>query len=231
VKGDIADMEADFPPGTVVKITGDQSEDIHDMVSSLENNIISGLLLVLAVLMFFLGVRNAGFVATSIPLSMLLSFIVMSILGISMNMVVLFSLILALGMLVDNAIVVVENIYRYIEEGHDNWKAARLATGEIAMPIIASTFTTLAAFAPLLFWPGIAGEFMGYLPLTLIITLTSSLFVALVIVPVLCAMFMKLDSEPRRPLRPAARYTLLAVGGLVLLGVAASNWLTAALFV
>ncbi|MDX1675056.1 MAG: efflux RND transporter permease subunit, partial [Longimicrobiales bacterium] len=231
VKAIIADMEADFPQGTVVKITGDQSEDIHEMVSSLENNIISGLILVLAVLMFFLGVRNAGFVAVSIPLSMLLSFIVMGILGISMNMVVLFSLILALGMLVDNAIVVVENIYRYIEEGHDNWKSARLATGEIAMPIIASTFTTLAAFTPLLFWPGIAGEFMGYLPLTLIITLSSSLFVALVIVPVLCAMFMKLDSEPRQPLRPAARYTVLAVGSLALLGIAAANWLTAVLFV
>ncbi|MFO7892126.1 MAG: efflux RND transporter permease subunit [Longimicrobiales bacterium] len=231
IKATIADMEPAFPAGTVVKITGDQSEDIHDMVSNLENNIISGLLLVLAVLMFFLGMSNAGFVATSIPLSMLLSFIVMGILGISMNMVVLFSLILALGMLVDNAIVVVENIYRYIEEGHDNWKAARLATGEIAMPIIASTATTLAAFTPLMFWPGIAGEFMGYLPLTLIITLTSSLFVALIIVPVLCAMFMKLDSEPSQPLRPAARWTLLGVTALVLLGVAASNWVTALLFV
>ncbi len=231
VKAAIADMQSSFPAETVVKITGDQSEDIHDMVSNLENNIISGLLLVLAVLMFFLGVRNAGFVATSIPLSMLLSFIVMGVLGISMNMVVLFSLILALGMLVDNAIVVVENIYRYIEEGHDNWRAARLATGEIAMPVIASTATTLAAFTPLLFWPGIAGEFMGYLPLTLIITLSSSLFVALIIVPVLCAMFMKLDSDPRRPLRPAARWTLVGVGALVLAGFAATNWLTALLFV
>ena len=231
VKGAIAEMEASFPPGTVVKVTGDQSEDIHDMVASLENNIISGLLLVLAVLMFFLGVRNAGFVATSIPLSMLLSFIVMSIMGISMNMVVLFALILALGMLVDNAIVVVENVYRYIEEGFDNWRAARLATGEIALPIVASTATTLAAFTPLLFWPGIAGEFMGYLPLTLIITLSSSLFVALVIVPVLCAMFMKLDSEPSRPLRPAARYTLLALAGLLLLMIGSANWLTAGLIV
>jgi multidrug efflux pump len=231
VKEAIAGMESQFPPGTVIKITGDQSEDIHEMVSSLENNIISGLLLVLAVLMFFLGVRNAGFVATSIPMSMLLSFIVMNIMGISMNMVVLFSLILALGMLVDNAIVVVENIYRYIEEGHGNWRAARLATGEIAMPVVASTFTTLAAFTPLLFWPGIAGEFMGYLPLTLIITLSSSLFVALILVPVLCALFMKLDSEPSQPLRPAARYTLLAVVGLALAWVASINWLTALLFV
>ncbi len=229
VKAAIADLTPTFPPETVVKITGDQSEDIHDMVSSLENNIISGLILVLAVLMFFLGVRNAGFVATSIPLSMLLSFIVMKLMGISMNMVVLFSLILALGMLVDNAIVVVENIYRHIEQGWDNWRAARLATGEIAIPVIASTATTLAAFAPLLFWPGIAGEFMSYLPLTLIITLSSSLFVALIIVPVLCALFMKLDGEPSRPLTPAARYTLFAGAALTLLLVAAANPLTAVL--
>jgi multidrug efflux pump len=227
VREAISAMEPGFPAGTIVKITGDQSEDIREMVSTLENNIISGLLLVLAVLMFFLGPRNAGFVATSIPLSMLLSFIVMNLMGISMNMVVLFSLILALGMLVDNAIVVVENIYRYIEEGHDNWTAARLATGEIAMPIVASTMTTLAAFAPLMFWPGIVGEFMGYLPLTLIITLSSSLFVALVMVPVLCALFMKLDSDPSRPLTPAARYTLVGAAALVLLVIAAANPLSA----
>ncbi|HUG42505.1 MAG TPA: efflux RND transporter permease subunit [Longimicrobiales bacterium] len=231
VKATIARMEAAFPEGTVAKITGDQSEDIHGMVSSLENNIISGLLLVLAVLMFFLGVRNAAFVAISIPTSMLLSFIVMNGLGISMNMVVLFSLILALGMLVDNAIVVVENIYRYIEEGHDNWTAARRATGEIAVPVVASTLTTLAAFGPLLFWPGIAGEFMSYLPLTLIITLSSSLFVALVIVPVLCAMFMKLDGEKSPPLTPAGRWTLIGIAGAVALVVAAANPLTALLLV
>jgi multidrug efflux pump len=229
VKEVIAAMEPGFPPGTVVKITGDQSEFIEEMVATLENSIISGLILVLAVLLFFLGVRNAGFVATSIPLSMLLSFIIMGLLGISMNMVVLFSLILALGMLVDNAIVVVENIYRYLEEGHDNWTAARLATGEIAMPVIASTLTTIAAFAPLLFWPGIMGEFMGYLPLTLIITLSSSLFVALVMVPVLCALFMKPDGAPAAPLTPAARYTLLGAAALALLAVAGANPVTAVL--
>jgi multidrug efflux pump len=229
VKSVIAVMEAASPAGTTVKITGDESAFIEEMVSTLENNIISGLLLVLTVLLFFLGIRNAGFVATSIPLSMLLSFIVMGMLGISMNMVVLFSLILALGMLVDNAIVVVENIYRYLEEGYDNWTAARLATGEIAMPVVASTFTTLAAFAPLLFWPGIMGEFMGYLPLTLIITLSSSLFVALVMVPVLCALFMKLDGTPSEPLTPAGRYTLIGVAALVLVGIAGANPLTAVL--
>jgi multidrug efflux pump len=231
VKGVVAAMEPGFPPGTVVKITGDQSRFIQEMVSTLENSIISGLILVLLVLLFFLGVRNAGFVATSIPLSMLLSFIIMAAMGITMNMIVLFSLILALGMLVDNAIVVVENIYRYLEEGYDNWTAARLATGEIAMPVIASTLTTLAAFGPLLFWPGIMGEFMGYLPLTLIITLSSSLFVALVIVPVLCALFMRLDGAPSTPLTPAARWTVLGGLGLVLLAIAGANPLTAVLFV
>jgi multidrug efflux pump len=223
VKAAIAAMQPGFPPSTVIKITGDQSEDIRSMVSSLENNIISGLILVVSVLLFFLGVRNASFVGVSIPLSMLLSFIVMTLLGITMNMVVLFSLILALGMLVDNAIVVVENIYRHMEQGFERFEAARRGTGEVALPVITATLTTLGAFLPLLFWPDIVGEFMGYLPKTLIITLSSSLFVALVIVPTLCGLFMRVDGEPRRPLRPAARWTVFAAGGLVVLVVAASN--------
>lgn len=227
VKAIIEQQRPTFPPTTEVTITSDQSEDIHNMVISLENNIISGLILVVIVLLFFLGVRNSGFVALSIPLSMLLSFILMQFIGMTMNMIVLFSLILALGMLVDNAIVVVENIYRHIEQGHDNHDAARLATGEVALPIIASTMTTVAAFAPLLFWPGIVGEFMGYLPRTLIITLTSSLFVALVIIPPLCAMFMKLDSEPPKPLRPAARWTMVGMALLLLLIIGAGSPLAA----
>lgn len=225
----IAGMEPFFPPTTVVKITSDQSRDIYEMVSSLENNIISGLILIVAVLLFFLGVRNSMFVAVAIPTSMLLSFMVLGVLGITMNMVVLFSLILALGMLVDNAIVVVENIYRYMEEGWERTVAARKAVGEVAVPVIAATATTLAAFAPLLFWPGIAGEFMKYLPMTLIVTLSSSLFVALVIVPTLCAIFMRLEGDPPRPMTRVARTTLIGVGVLVLLLVAASNWLTAVL--
>jgi multidrug efflux pump len=223
VKRIIAEMEPGFPPTTTVKITSDESRQIHQMVLSLENNIIAGLILVLAVLLFFLGVRNAGFVAISIPTSMLLSFVVMKSLGITMNMIVLFSLILALGMLVDNAIVVVENIYRYMEEGHERVQAAIRATGEVAMPVIASTITTLGAFLPLMFWPGVVGDFMGYLPLTLIITLSSSLFVALVLVPVLCALFMRLDGTPARPMTRTARVTLLAVAGLFLVATAASN--------
>jgi multidrug efflux pump subunit AcrB len=134
-------------------------------------------------------------------------------------------------MLVDNAIVVVENIYRFLEEGWDRTLAAKKATGEVAMPVIASTATTLAAFAPLLFWPGKAGEFMGYLPITLIVTLTSSLFVAIVLVPTLCAMFMRREHEPRSSMTPAMRWTLLGGAALVLLRVAGANLLTAALLV
>ena len=231
VRRAVAGMETLFPPTTVVKITSDQSQDIYEMVSSLENNIISGLILIVMVLLFFLGIRNSLFVAVAIPTSMLLSFMVLGVLGITMNMVVLFSLILALGMLVDNAIVVVENIYRYMEEGWDRIEAAKKATGEVAVPVLAATATTLAAFAPLLFWPGIAGEFMKYLPMTLIITLSSSLFVALIIVPTLCAMFMRLETEKAPPLTRPAKFSLLGIGVLVLLILASINWLTMVLLV
>jgi multidrug efflux pump subunit AcrB len=231
VKAIIADMEGFFPPTTVVTITGDQSDDIFEMVSSLENNIISALILIVAVLFFFLGVRTSSFVALAIPTSMLLSFLVLGLLGVTMNMVVLFSLILALGMLVDNAIVIVENMYRFLEEGWDRIDAAKKATGEVAMPVIASTATTLAAFAPLMFWPGITGEFMKYLPLTLIVTLASSLFVALVIVPTVASMFMRVDGQKAPPMRPAMRYTLIGVTVLATLIVASVNPLTAGLLV
>jgi multidrug efflux pump len=229
VKAEVDAMAPLFPPTTTVAITADQSEQIEDMVSSLENNIISGLILIVGVLLFFLGASTSMFVAVSIPSSMFLSFMVLKVMDISMNMVVLFSLILALGMLVDNAIVVVENIYRFLEEGWDRTLAAKKATGEVAVPIIAATATTLAAFTPLLFWPGQVGEFMGYMPKTLIVTLSSSLFVALVIVPTLCAMFMTLEGEKRPPLRPAMRWTLVGAAALVLLFIAGINPLSAGL--
>ena len=231
VKAAIDALSPTFPPGTSVVVTSDQSRDIRKMVSSLENNIISGLLLVVAVLLFFLGVRNSMFVAFAVPTSMLLSFLVMQILGVSMNMVVLFSLILALGMLVDNSIVVVENIYRHMEQGWERFEAARRGAGEVAVPVIVSTLTTVAAFAPLMFWPGIAGEFMSYLPLTLIITLTSSLFVALVLTPPLCAVLMRVEHEPRSPMAPSLRRLLIGAGVLLLLVVAGSNPLTAVVMV
>lgn len=231
VKAAVAEMEPLFPPTTVVKITSDQSKQIEMMVSSLENNIIFGLLLILGVLFFFLGARTSAFVAISIPASMFLAFLVLGLLGVTMNMIVLFSLILALGMLVDNAIVVVENIYRYVENGWDRKLAAKKATGEVAMPVIAATATTLAAFTPLMFWPGIVGDFMSYLPLTLIITLTSSLFVALVIIPTLCAMFLVPEGTPRIPMTRAARLSMVLIPLLFVLIIAAVNPLTATLLV
>lgn len=217
-----------LPPTTTYTITNDQSKDVVSMVSNLENNIISGLLLVVGVLLFFLGVRNSSFVGISIPMSMFLSFILLSVVGITMNMVVLFSLILALGMLVDNAIVVVENIYRYLEEGYDNFEAAKKGTGEVAVPIITGTFTTIAAFAPMVFWPGITGEFMSYLPKTLIITLGSSLFVGLVINPVICALFMTVDHEENKKpgLSKTGKYVIGAGAGLLALILIASNPIT-----
>jgi multidrug efflux pump subunit AcrB len=216
-----------LPPTTTYKITNDQSKDVKNMVSSLENNIISGLILVIGVLLFFLGVRNASFVGISIPLSMFLSFIILSALGITMNMIVLFSLILALGMLVDNAIVVVENIYRYLEEGYDNFESAKKGTGEVAGPIIAGTATTLAAFFPMIFWPGTVGEFMGYLPKTLIITLSSSLFVGLIINPVICALFMTIDGDTNKAeLTKRGKQILYTMLALVLLVLVLSSFIT-----
>ncbi len=225
----IAGMEAEFPPGTVVKTTSDMSRDIRMMVSSLENNILSGLLLIVAVLLFFLGVRTSVFVGLAIPTSMLLSFLVLGLLGVTMNMVVLFSLILALGMLVDNAIVIVENTYRYVEEGWDRAVAARKATGEVALPVIASTLTTVAAFGPLLFWPGIVGEFMKYLPTTLIVTLSSSLFVALVIVPVLCSRWLRVEGDRGHRLPSTGRWVLTGLALAAAAGLAAVNAVTLAL--
>jgi multidrug efflux pump subunit AcrB len=191
IKNVIAEMEPTLPPGTEITILADQSKDIRRMVNDLENNILSGLVLVMAVLLAFLGFRTSLFVAIAIPLSMLLSFIVIQALGLTLNMVVLFSLILALGMLVDNAIVIVENIYRHREEGFGPNIGARRGTHEVSAAITASTITTLCAFAPMLFWPGIVGEFMKYLPLTLIITLSMSLLVAIAINPVFCAAFLR----------------------------------------
>jgi len=180
-----------FPSNLVISKTNDQSNDTRTMVSDLENSIILGVILVVLVLYFFLGFRNALFVGIAIPLSMFLSFSILSFFGVTLNTMVLFSLVIALGMLVDNGIVVVENVYRLMDEGYPRMKAAKLGVGEVAMPIIASTATTLAAFFPLILWEGIMGEFMKWLPITLIVVLSSSLFVALVINPMLISIYMK----------------------------------------
>lgn len=191
----IQEAEKTFPKNITITKLMNKSKDIRLMVADLENNILSGLILVVAILFIALGFRNAILVGLAIPFSMFLSFAVLQAMGYTLNMIVLFSLTLALGMLVDNAIVIVENMYRYMQQGVPKVEAAMKATGEVAWPVIGSTLTTLAAFFPLIFWPGIMGEFMKYLPITLIITLSSSLFVALVINPALCAFFMKKTSS------------------------------------
>ncbi len=189
-----------LPKGLRVTTTNDQSVQTRNQISNLENSIISGVILVVLVLLFFLGLRNAIFVGLSIPFSMFICFLILSAMGITLNFMVLFSLILALGMLVDNAIVTIENIYRlYEEEGLSKFEAAKQGVGEIAVPIISSTATTLAAFFPLLFWDSIIGEFMSFLPTTLIIVLASSLFVALVINPVITATFLKKQDLTKKP--------------------------------
>jgi multidrug efflux pump len=173
------------------------SNDVRLMVSDLENNILSGLLLVLAVIFVFIGGQSAVFVALAIPYSMFITFGLLAGFGVSLNMVVLFSLILALGMLVDNGIVIVENIYRHMQQGKSRQEAAQIGTNQVAWPVITSTLTTIGAFAPMMFWPGIMGEFMGYLPLTLIMALSASLFVALVINPVLSARYQRVKPDQR----------------------------------
>ena len=190
-----AKEDGTIPRSVSISLTNDQSYNTRDMVSNLENSIIFGIILVVGVLLFFLGLRNALFVGVAIPLSMLMSFLILNALGISLNVMVLFSLVLALGMLVDNGIVIVENIYRFMDEGYTAKEAVIQGVGEVAWPIISSTATTVAAFIPLALWPGIIGEFMKFLPLTLMVVLTSSLFVALVINPVLAVSYMKIKQE------------------------------------
>ncbi len=189
VKAIVGEMKLLLPPTLKIDLTSDMSNDVRLMVADLENNILSGLILVVAVILLFIGGRSAIFVALAIPYSMFITFILLAAFDVTLNMVVLFSLILALGMLVDNGIVIVENIYRHIQQGMSRKEAALTGANQVAWPVITSTATTLGAFMPMLFWPGIMGEFMGYLPETLIMALTASLFVALVINPVLSARY------------------------------------------
>ena len=196
-----------FPKDLTVTITGDLSDQTRTQVDELENSIIFGVLLVVGVLMFFLGLRNAVFVGIAIPMSMLLSFILLNALGYTLNMMVLFALVLALGMLVDNGIVVIENTHRLMSEGQSPIRAAKNGIGEVAWPIIASTATTVAVFVPLLLWPGMMGEFMKFLPITLMVVLASSLFVGLVINPMLASRYMKVEQDG------PTRFLTFKVGG------------------
>jgi len=207
VKRIVADMRPQLPQTLKIDLTADVSKDVRLMVADLENNIISGLILVLCVILIFIGGQSAIFVALAIPYSMFITFALLTGFDVTLNMVVLFSLILALGMLVDNGIVIVENIYRHMQQGKTRQDAARVGADQVAWPVITSTLTTLGAFSPMMFWPGIMGEFMGYLPMTLIMALSASLFVALIINPVLSARYQKVkpvkskgNPHPKEPI-------------------------------
>lgn len=193
IKDIIQVAEADyFPSDLKISISNDSSERTLNQVSDLINNIIFGIILVVTVLMFFLGFRNALFVGFAIPMSMFMSFMIINALGYTMNTMILFGLIMGLGMLVDNGIVVVENVFRLMDqEGMSRLEAAKKGIGEIAYPIMISTATTVAAFVPLGMWPGVMGEFMKYFPITLSIVLGSSLFVAIFMNSMLVSQFME----------------------------------------
>jgi CzcA family heavy metal efflux pump len=183
--------------GVTFDITMDMSKDIRNMVADLENNILAALVLVAGILFLFMGWRPSTIVALIIPLSMLITFLLLQMLGHTLNMIVLFSLVLVLGMLVDNAIVIVENIYRHMQLGYSRVQAAILGAREVAWPVTTSTLTTVVAFLPLMFWPGIMGDFMKYLPITLSIGLMASLFVALVFNPTICSSWAGSSAPPR----------------------------------
>ncbi len=185
-----------LPKDLKITVSNDQSSLTLNQVSELVNNIIFGVILVVTVLMFFLGFRNALFVGFAIPMSMFMSFMILSALGFTMNTMVLFGLVMGLGMLVDNGIVVVENVYRLMEkEGLSRVEAAKKGIGEIAFPIIISTATTIAAFVPLGAWPGLMGEFMIYFPITLSVVLGSSLIVAIFFNSMLVSQFMDVNER------------------------------------
>lgn len=202
-------IDTKFPQDLKVTIANDQSSVTIGQVDDLVNNIIFGVILVVVVLMFFLGFKNAIFVGFAIPMSMFMSLMILNLLGHSLNTMVLFGLIMGLGMLVDNGIVVVENVYRLMdEEGMSRIEAAKKGIGEIAFPIIISTATTVAAFIPLGLWPGIMGEFMMILPITLSVVLGSSLFVAIFFNSVLVSQFMSTEDK-NMPLKDIIRNTAI----------------------
>ncbi len=211
-----------IPEDVTITITGDPSEDTRVQVDELFNHIIFGVILVVGTLLFFLGLRNALFVGLAIPMSMFISFIILNAFGVTLNIMVLFSLILALGRLVDDGIVIVENIYRHMSNGEPAMAATRKAVGEVTLPIVAATTATVMVFVPLLFWPGMMGQFMKWMPITFMVSLSASLFVALVVNPALSTQFMKVERENPNAKKVYRLVGILAVVGtlLVVLGSA-----------
>jgi len=213
-------QENELPQTLKITLTGDQSDATRTTLHDLINTIIIGFILVLIILMFFMGTTNAFFVALSVPLSMFVAFLVMPTLGFTMNMIVLFAFLLALGIVVDDAIVVIENTHRIFDNGKvPIKKAAKMAAGEVFLPVLSGTLTTLAPFIPLAFWKGVIGEFMFYLPITLIVTLTASLIVAYIMNPVFAVSFMKPHNDehekPKVTKKMRMTYILLVVAGLI----------------
>ncbi|PHR73586.1 MAG: copper transporter [Lutibacter sp.] len=202
-----------FPQDLTITVANDQSAKTVGQVDDLVNNIIFGIILVVVVLMFFLGFKNALFVGFAIPMSMFMSLMILNAMGYTMNTMILFGLIMGLGMLVDNGIVVVENAYRLMEEeGMSRIEAAKKGIGEIAFPIIISTATTVAAFVPLGLWPGVMGQFMVYFPITLSVVLGSSLFVAIFFNSVMVSQFMTIEDENM----PLKRIVIISVSLFIL---------------
>ena len=210
IKALVEKKKSSLPEGMKISFTGDQSKSIKNTVHELENGIITGFLLVCLILLASMGLKNAFLVATSIPFSFFISFIILSAFGVTLNIVVLFGLILVLGIIVDDAIVVTENIYRLQEsEGYNPHDAAIEGPREVQIPVTIATFTIISSFAPLLFFPGIVGQFMRYLPITLIVCLFSSLFVAMIINPVLSAHFINFKKDRERLHKKTKWYNII----------------------
>ncbi|WP_435357668.1 efflux RND transporter permease subunit [Emticicia sp. SJ17W-69] len=208
-----------FPQGLEVRVTADTSERVKSSIADLVNTVVLGFIFVVIVLMFFMGVRDAIFVGLSVPLSALIAFIPLWFSGFTLNTIVLFAFLLGLGIVVDDAIVVIENAHRLFNrfKNLSVKEAVALAASEVFLPVLSGTLTTIAPFFPLLFWPGIVGEFMKYLPITLIYTLFASLIVAYVMNPVFAITFMKrheeqdIDTSFRGIQRPLIIMAIIAV--------------------
>ena len=219
-----------LPQGLTIKVTGDTSENTRIQLHDLLNTVILGFIFVVFILMFFMGFTNAFFVGLAVPLSCMLAFLIMPGLGMSLNVIVLFSFLLALGIVVDDAIVVIENTHRVFHQNKNLSisQAASYAAGEVFVPVLTGTLTTLMPFVPLLFWPGIIGKFMSNLPVTLIITLGASLFVAYVMNPVFAVSFMKRDDHNLGKLQDYKKafifFTVLAIVGYIKLGNGIGNF-------
>jgi multidrug efflux pump subunit AcrB len=207
--------ESYLPSNLTIELSNDQSSRVEHQVDELSNHIIFGIVLVMIVLMFTMGLRNSLFVGAAIPLSMLMAFTILSAFGLTLNTMVLFGLVMGLGMLVDDGIVVVDNVFANMKKGMDRVTASKIGIGEIAWPVISSTATTLMAFLPFALWPGTMGKFMKYFPITLTVTLTASLFVAMVVNAAMTGGSM--DTEDRNVSNKSAKlYTIIfSVVGIV----------------